>query len=293
MLHMARKIQGVIPPIVTPFDKTHQIDEKALRNITQFLLTSGVHGIVTCGSTGEFALMSLDERRRVTEIVADEVDGKVPVIEGVTAVRTGDAVELTRHAKDLHLDAILAAPSYYYKLDEHDLHGYYAELAKVGLPIIVYNIPLTTKADLTPEFLVNLASEFDNIDYVKESTADMHRVSDIQRLSDKIEVVCGWDPLIYDFLTHGVKGWISTVSNVIPKQCVALVKLVVEKNDLEQARKLFYTLLPTIKLIDGPKFVQYAKAGLNLLGHQCGPTRNPLQPLSKSELDLLSRTLKI
>src|SRR5208282_5373148 len=175
MSYMAGKIQGVIPPIVTPFDNSHQIDEKALRNVTQFLLNAGVHGIVTCGSTGEFALMSLDERRRVTEIVADEVDGKVPVIEGVTAVRTDDAVGLARHARDLHLDAILAAPSYYYKLDERDLHGYYTELAKVGIPIIIYNIPLTTKADLTPEFLVNLASEYDNIDYVKESTADMHR----------------------------------------------------------------------------------------------------------------------
>lgn len=289
---MTRKIQGVIPPIVTPFDKSHQIDEKRLRGLTRFLLKAGVNGIVACGSTGEFALMSVDERRKVTEIVADEVDGQVPVIEGVTAIRTEDAVDLARHAKDLSLDAILAAPSYYYKLGEDDLYGYYGQLAKVGIPIIIYNIPMTTKTDLSPEFLVKLATDFSNIDYVKESTGDMHRVSDIQRLTNKIEVVCGWDPLIYDFLTHGVKGWISTVSNVIPKQCVDLVRLAVEKQDFEQARKLFYTLLPTIKLIDGPKFVQYAKAGLNLLGQECGPTRNPLQPLTKAELDLLRRILK-
>jgi len=255
------------------------------------LLDAGVQGIVACGSTGEFPLMSLEERKMVTEIVAEAVNGKVPVIEGVTAVRTEDAVTLARHAKDLHLDAILAAPSYYYKLDEKELRGYYADLAKVDLPIIIYNIPLTTKTDMSPEFLVDLATEFENIDYVKESTADIHRVSEIQRLTNKIEVVCGWDPLIYDFLTHEVKGWISTVSNVIPKQCVDLVRLVVERNELEKARKLFYSLLPTIKLIDGPKFVQYAKAGLNILGHECGPTRNPLHPLTEPELDLLNKTV--
>ncbi len=288
---MTSRIHGVVPPIVTPFNSTHQIDKHRLRDLTSYLLDTGVQGIVACGSTGEFPLMSLEERKMVTEIVADVVNGKVPVIEGVTAVRTEDAVTLARHAKDLHLDAILAAPSYYYKLDEKELRGYYADLAKVDLPIIIYNIPLTTKTDMSPEFLVELATEFENIDYVKESTADMHRVSEIQRLTNKIEVVCGWDPLIYDFLTHEVKGWISTVSNVIPKQCVDLVRLVVERNEIEKARKLFYSLLPTIKLIDGPKFVQYAKAGLNILGHECGPTRNPLKPLTQPELDHLSKTL--
>src|SRR5208283_357471 len=192
---MTSGIHGVVPPIVTPFNSTHQIDKDRLRDLTSYLLDAGVQGIVACGSTGEFPLMSLEERKMVTEIVAEAVNGKVPVIEGVTAVRTEDAVTLARHAKDLHLDAILAAPSYYYKLDEKELRGYYADLAKVDLPII-----------------------------------------------------------IYDFLTHEVKGWISTVSNVIPKQCVDLVRLVVERNELEKARKLFYSLLPTIKLIDGPKF---------------------------------------
>ena len=288
---MAGRIHGVIPPIVTPFDSMHKIDKDRLRDLTRHLLGAGVQGIVTCGSTGEFPLMSLEERKMATDIVTEVVNGKVPVIEGVTAVRTEDAVALARHAKDLNLDAVLAAPSYYYKLEEKELRAYYADLAKVDLPIIIYNIPLTTKTDMSPEFLVDLATEFENIDYVKESTGDMHRISEIQRLTDKIEVICGWDPLIYDFLTHGVKGWISTVSNVIPEQCLNLIRLVVERNELEKARKLFYSLLPTIKLIDGPKFVQYTKASLNILGHECGPTRNPLQPLTKTEMELLSRTL--
>ena len=288
---MARKIHGVIPPIVTPFNSTHQIDKDRLRDLTSYLLDAGVDGMVACGSTGEFPLMSLEERKIVTEIVAEVVDGKVPVIEGVTAVRTEDAGRTCSPRKGSPSRHNIAAPSYYYKLDEKEFRGYYADLAKVDLPIIIYNIPLTTKTDMSPEFLVGLATEFENIDYVKESTADRHRVSEIQRLTNKIEVVCGWDPLIYDFLTHEVKRWISTVSNVIPKQCADLVRLVVERNEQEKARKLFYSLLPTIKLIDGSKFVQYAKAGLNILGHECGPTRNPLQPLTEPELDQLRKTL--
>ncbi len=287
------RIQGVIPPIVTPFDSNYRIDEKNLRSITRYLLNESVHGLVTCGSTGEFSLMSLDERRKVTEIVAEEVDGRVPVIEGVTAVRTEDAVGLAKHAKDLNLAGVLAAPSYYYKLEERDLRAYYAEIAKVDIPVIIYNIPSTTKIDLSPEFIVKLAAEYASIDYVKESTGDIHRVSDIQQLSDDIEVICGWDTLIYDFLTHKVKGWISTVSNVIPKQCVELVKLIVNDNNLEQGRELFYSLLPTIKLIDGPKFVQYAKAGLKAMGQETGQTRNPLQPLSEVELNSLRKALAV
>jgi len=280
---MKRRIFGVIPPIVTPFTRTHEIDEGALKSVTQFLLEAGVNGIVTCGSTGEFALMSLDERKRVTEIVLEVVGNQVPVIEGVTAVRTEDAMMLANHAKDLGLDAVLAAPPYYYKIEEKELYSYYSGLARVDIPIIVYNNPGTTKLDMSPDFISRLASDFDNIDYVKESTGDAQRVSDIEWLTDKIEVICGWDPLIYDFLTHGVKSWIATVANVIPRHCVDLVGLAA-KNDFGAARQLFYKLFPLIKLIDGPKFVQCAKAGLKLVGQNSGFLRNPLQPLGDNEL---------
>lgn len=288
---MKSKIVGVIPPIVTPFDNRSKVDEEALRKLTRYLLDANVHGLVACGSTGEFALMTLDERKRVTEVVNDEVDGKVPVIEGVTAVRTEDALELTEHAKQLGLNAVLAAPSYYYKLEENELKGYYAKLAKVDIPIILYNNPFTTKIDMSPELIARLASEFDNIQYVKESSGDINRVNELKHLGSKIEVICGWDTLIYDFLSHGINCWIATVSNVIPRQCVKLVTLLADNQDMLERRDLFYSLLPVIKLIDSPKFVQSTKAALNLLGHPCGLPRDPLLPLSDDEMRKLNETL--
>lgn len=288
-----RKIAGVISPIVTPFDNQFKVDERALRTLTRYLLDANVHGIVPCGSTGEFAMMTLAERKRVTEVVNDEVGGKIPVIEGVTAVSIREAVELTEHARQLGLDAVLAAPSYYYKLQENELEEYFGKIAKVDIPVILYNNPSTTKIDLTPELITKLATEYDNIQYVKESSGDINRVNEIKYLGSRLEVICGWDTLIYDFLCHGVKGWIATVSNVIPRECVKLLDLVTNKQNIPGAREFFYSLLSIIKVIDSPKFVQATKTALNLLGHPCGLPRSPLMPLNANESREIADALAI
>jgi 4-hydroxy-tetrahydrodipicolinate synthase len=278
-----RKITGVIPPIVTPFDNQSKVDEGTLRKLTRYLLDANVHALVSCGSTGEFAMMTLAERKRVTEVVNDEVGGKIPLVEGVTAVGVREALELTEHAKQLGLDAVLAAPSYYYKLQENELEEYFGKIAKVDIPIILYNNPSTTKTDMSPELITKLAMEYDNIQYVKESTGDISRVNEIRHLGNRIEVICGWDTLIYDFLCHGVKVWIATVSNVIPRECVKLVDLSSNQQNISEARDLFHSLFPIIKVIDSPKFVQATKTALNLLGHPCGRPRSPLLPLNEKE----------
>lgn len=287
---MKAGITGVIPPIVTPFDQQYKVDEEGLRKLARHLLDSNVHGLAPCGSTGEFALMTLAERKRVTEIVNREVDGKIPVIEGVTAVSVNEAVELTEHAKQLGLAAVLAAPSYYYKLQEDELEEYFGKIAKVDIPIILYNNPSTTKTDMSPELITKLATEYDNIQYVKESTGDINRVNEIKQLGNRIEVICGWDTLIYDFLCHGIKSWIATVSNVIPRECVKLVTLA-SNEQFTEARDLFYSLLPIIKVIDSPKFVQATKTALNLQGHPCGLPRSPLLPLNEEESTKLKEAL--
>lgn len=189
---MSRQIHGVIPPIVTPFTQHNEVDKSKLRVLVNFLIDAKVHGLVTCGSTGEFSMLSYEERKRVTEVVADEASDRIPVIEGVTAVGTEHAVMFAKHAKDLGLDAVMAAPSYYFKLDEEALYDYFSSIANVGIPLIVYNNPFTTKADLLPAFLVKLSKEYSNVRYVKESSGDVRRIREIRMLGgNRPEVICG------------------------------------------------------------------------------------------------------
>ena len=288
---MAIEFHGVITPVITPFQPSLEVDEKRLRNHVRRLIESGVHGLVACGSTGEFALLSTDERRLVAEVVVDEADGLVPVIVGATAVGNAEAVGLARHAAEIGADGVLLAPSYYYVPTEAEVRRYFADVADVGLPTIAYNIPFTTKVDMSPEFLVRLAGDFENLGHVKEATGDMARVAEILRLSDgRVRVLCGADPLMYAFLSSDASGVISASSNVMPGECVELYELVL-KSELEKAKALFYSMLEALTYLDAPKFVQNVKAALDILGHKGGPTRRPLAPLDQSELATLTRVL--
>jgi 4-hydroxy-tetrahydrodipicolinate synthase len=268
------------------------VDKGQLRTLVNFLLEEGVHGLVSCGSTGEFPMLTYEERRRVTEVVADEVSGRVPVVEGVTAVRTDDAVMFAKHAKDLGLAAIMAAPSYYFKLGEEALHDYYSSIAKVGIPVVVYNNPSTTKVDTSPSFLAMLSKEFSNIQYVKESTGDIRRVREIQMLAgDRLSLICGEDPLAFEFFALGAAGWISTASNAIAKQCVRIYDALARRRDLGAGLKLMDALMPAISILDGPKGIQAVKAGLRMQGVDVGQARKPLLSMSERELENLRKEL--
>jgi len=289
---MSRQIHGVIPPIVTPFTQRNEVDEPQLRALVNFLIDAKVHGLVTCGTTGEFSMLSYEERKRVTEIVADEAMDRIPVIEGVTAVATDDAVMFAKHAKEFALDAVMAAPSYYFKLGEEALYDYFSSIANVGIPLIVYNNPFTTKVDLSPAFLVKLSKEYSNVRYVKESSGDVRRVTEIRTLGGKRpEVICGEDTLIFEFFALGAVGWISTASNAVPRQSVEMYETVAVKKDLAGGLGLMYELLPAITILDGPKGIQAVKAGLKMQGLDVGPTRRPLMPLNAEELDSLRGVL--
>ena len=298
---MYKEIKGVTTPIITPFKSNYEIDEGALRSHIRYMMDKGVRGIIPCGSTGEYSLLTKEERKRVVEITLDEVGGKALVIPGTTAVRNEDAVEFTEHAKDKGADAVMVSPSYYFSTTEDELYQYYKDVAEVGIPIILYNVPCTVKVDMSPQFMVRLANDFENIKYVKEATGDICRIHELIRLSnEKLTVFSGWDILTLEAFAVGAKGWVAAPGNLLPRECVELYELAVEKSDLEKARELYYAMLPALMLIEGSgKFVQYVKAGVELLGGKAGSPRKPLLPISEDEkkelkkaLDDLERRLK-
>ncbi len=291
---MAKKFQGVYAVNCTPFGESGQVDEEALRRHIRFLLDEGkVHGIIPTGSTGEFAALSEEERKRVVDITIDEVNGKVPVVVGAAAVSTRDTVMYSLYAQEAGADGVMVVPPYYCNPDEEEIYQHYKTLAEsINIPIILYNNPGTSGVDMQSSLVARLA-EIDRISYIKESSGDMTRVAEIMRLcGEKMTVFCGCDNLSLEMFAIGVQGWVAASANVIPAECVKLYELGVVQKDLDKAKELYFKLLPFYNLLESTgKYVQLVKAGLEILGRPIGPPRRPLLPASKENQQRLKEIL--
>ena len=292
---MVKEWHGVFVVVCTPFDKKGAVDEAVLRRHLRFLLDEGkVHGVIPTGSTGEFASLSEAERKRVVEITLDEVRGRAPVVAGAAAVSTQDTIMYARSAEEAGADGVMIVPPYYCHPTERELHEHYRSVAKrIHIPIMVYNNPSTSGVDMLPALVARLA-EIENVTHIKESSGDMHRVSEIMRLcGDRMTVFCGADNLALEMFMLGVQGWVAAPANVLPKQCVELFELAVVKKDLEKARSLYFKLLPFFTALESGQFVQYVKASLEILGRSVGPPRRPLMLPGKEDYRNLKAVLDL
>jgi len=259
----------------------------------RFLLDEGgVHGVIPTGSTGEFAALSEAERKRVVEVTLDEVNGKVPVIAGAAAVSTRDTIMYSQFAEQAGADGVMIVAPYYCNPTQSELYEHYKSVAKkIRIPIMLYNNPHTSGVDMLPPLVARLA-QIDNITHIKESTGDMHRVSQIMRLcGDKMTVMCGADDLALEMFAMGIRGWVAAPSNVIPKQCVKLYELAVVRKDMEKARELYFKILPFFAALESGQFVQYVKAALEILGRSIGAPRPPLRLPDKESYRELKKVL--
>ena len=291
---MDKKYKGVFTVVCTAFDEKGEVDEAALRRHIRWQLDEcKVHGIIPCGSTGEFAFLTPAERQKVVGITIDEVKKQVPVIAGAAACATREVIEAGNCYKDMGVDGIMVVPSYYGHLGQGELYTHYSEIAKnVDLPLVVYNNPGTSGSDILPATVARLANEFENVVAIKESTGAMQRVVDIQLLAgDNIEVVCGCDTLALEMFRMGVEGWIAAPANVFAKQCVKLYELAVVEKDQAAAWEFYKKARPIYDLFENSgQYVALAKAGLEMMGRGIGKPRLPLSEPSeelKAELKAL------
>jgi 4-hydroxy-tetrahydrodipicolinate synthase len=280
---MPKKYQGVFAVVCTPFDDHEAVDETALRRHIRWLIDDcKVHGIIPCGSTGEFAFLTELERKQVVQVTIDEVRGKLPVIAGAAACSTRETIQYAQAYQKMGADAVMVVPPYYGHISQDEIYFHYATLARnVDLPIVVYNNPGTSGSDILPPVLARLV-ELENIAAIKESSGQMQRVVDImQRCGDRLEILCGCDTLPLEMFAMGVRGWIAAPANIIAKECVALYELAVLKNDFKAAWELYCKIRPLFELFEeSGQYVQLAKAGLALLGRPLGLPRKPLLPPS-------------
>ena len=288
-------IYGIFTVLCTPFTDDDKIDEKALRKHVRYLIDEGgVHGVLPNGSTGEFAALSDEELRQVTDVVIDEVNGKVPVVVGAAAVATRDMIARSQYAQKAGADGIMVVPSYYCHPSDEEIYAHYKALTEnVDVPIVIYNNPGTSGVDMQPELVARLA-QFDQITHIKESSGDMTRVSEIMRLcGDKITVFCGCDNLALEMFLVGARGWIVPAGNMIPQLCVKLFELAVEQKDVDKAKILYYEMLPLFTMFETTgQYVQLTKAGLDLLGRPYGDPRKPLLTPAVERVQALKEILE-
>lgn len=238
--------KGSYVAIVTPHKKNGSIDETAFRKLIEFHLAHGTDGIVPCGCTGEAATFSHKEQMKMMDITVEAVDGKIPVVAGGGSNNTEEAVRLTKHAKKAGCDGVLSITPYYNKPTPEGQYRHYKEIAKVGVPVMLYNVPSRTGISMKPETVARL-SKIDNIVAIKEASGSLDLVSQILALCD-IKVLSGDDSLTLPMIGLGAQGVVSVAANIVPAKMHSLVDRCLA-GDAEGARKMHYELMPLFKAL--------------------------------------------
>jgi 4-hydroxy-tetrahydrodipicolinate synthase len=284
--------RGAMVAIVTPF-KDGQVDETSLRQLIEFQIASGTHGIVPCGTTGESPTLSFKEHERVIDITVEQVNKRVPVVAGTGSNNTEEAIRLTRHARSAGADGALMICPYYNKPTQEGLYRHFKAVAeKVDIPIILYNIPGRTAVNMEPATIARLA-KIDNIVGIKEASGSMKQITDIIALCyERFVVVSGEDYLTYPLLCVGGKGVISVASNIVPRDMAELCNLSLE-GKFAEAQKLYYRLLPLCHALfyeTNPAPVKAALFMMNKIPSE--EVRLPLAPMSETNRERLRGDLQ-
>jgi len=285
-------LRGSIVAIVTPF-VGGQVDEERLRELVEFHISQGTHGIVPCGTTGESATLTYEEHKQVVGIVVDQVKGRVPVIAGSGSNSTAEALELTRFAKEVKADAALVITPYYNKPPQECLYQHYSYLAReVDFPIIVYNVPSRTGVDILSQTIARL-TKIPQIAGVKEATGSVKRTTEILALVDRegFCILSGDDFIVYPLMCVGATGVISVVANVVPRMMADLVESF-EKGDHSKAKELHYKLQPLCEAMFYETNPIPVKAALVEMGLIQDEVKLPLCSISPANRERLRKVLE-
>ena len=283
-------LKGAITAIVTPF-KNGAFDEEAYRQLIEFQIQGGIHGIVPCGTTGESATLSHAEHKRVVETCIDQVKKRVPVVAGTGSNNTAEALELTKHGEAAGADYALMITPYYNKPTQEGLYQHYKTICKeTKIPIVVYNVPSRTSVNLLPETVARLM-DFPNIVGIKEATGDLKQCAKVVELcGDKIALISGDDFTVLPLLAIGGKGVISVVSNVVPNDMAGMCTAFFN-GDLAKARQLHYKMWPLMEAMFYETNPAPAKTALKMLGKITGEVRQPLCTMGKANEDKLRQVM--
>ncbi len=290
------KLKGIYTPVITPFHRDGSIDFDALADLVERLVTAGVHGLISGGSTGENYAETVEERLAIARFVVDRVKGRIPVVIGTGAMRTPDSIALAVGARDMKADAILlGTPPYSVPTERENALNALAIDRAADMPIILYNYPGRMSVAMGREFLDRVGRS-KNVIGIKESSGDINRVHLLARDYPHIQMSCGMDDQALEFFAWGAQSWICGGSNFLPDEHIALYDTCVVKGDFAKGRQIMSAMLPLMAVLEqGGKFIQCIKHGVEVTGLRAGPMRPPLKGLNteeKRELEQVIRTLK-
>jgi len=288
-----KKITGTGTALVTPFKKNGTIDEAALRNLVEWQIRSKVEFLVPCGSTGESATMTRDERRRVIEIVYDQAAERVPVVAGTGTNSTNDSIELTFDAKEIGINTVLLVCPYYNKPTQEGFYRHFRKIAEeCDVKVVLYNVPGRTASNMLAETAIRLAEEVENVVAIKEASGNLEQVMQIiDHAPNGFAVLSGEDSLTMPIVLSGGDGVISVISNEVPRDFSDMVRYALAGN-LKKAKDLHYMLFDLMKI----NFIESnpipVKTAMHLMGMMEDSLRLPLTKMNKHNRDKLKLVLK-
>jgi 4-hydroxy-tetrahydrodipicolinate synthase len=271
--------RGSFTALVTPFSNG-SLDEKAFRGLVDWQIAEGTNGLVPVGTTGESPTLSHEEHRQVVEWCIEQANGRVPVIAGSGSNSTREAIELSQHAEKAGADAVLIVTPYYNKPTQEGLYQHFKAINDaIGIPIIIYNIPMRSVIDMSVDTMARLF-ELDNIAGVKDATANVVRVSQQRAaMGEGFNQLSGEDATVLGFMAHGGHGCISVTSNVAPRLCAEFHDACL-KGDYGNALRLHDKLMPLHTALFIETNPAPAKYALSVLGKCADTVRLPMVRLA-------------
>jgi len=280
---MKLKLEGIWTPIPTPLTKDARIDTDATRRLVDFHIEAGIDGLLPLGTSGEFALLARGDRETVVKTVADQADGRVPVVAGVSDPSIENVLQLSSDAKKAGADAVIATPPYYFTTtDEGHYHHFKTISENIDLPLLIYNIPEWTHSFVTPDTVQLLAEEKLVVGMKYTEYNFLNLVRFLKTSGGKIAIFAGSDAMAYSNLEFGGSGAIIGSANVAPKIASKIFDDY-KKGNLREAREAQERLLPIIMALNIGKYPAALKEAMSLIGMPVGPLKEPLQSLSIAE----------
>ena len=278
--------QGVMPAITTAFDENLKIDHTFVASHIDWLIGNGCQGIIPCGSLGESATLSFDEKRALMRTCVSAANGRVPVVPGIAALSTDEAMSLAEAARDEGCGGLMVLPPYVYSSDWREMRAHVAAvISATALPCMLYNNPPAYKTDFSAEQVADLAAEFSNLEAVKESSGDSRRVTALcQVLGTRLRVGVGLDDMVCEGVAAGAEFWVAGTVNALPGEAVAQFELA-RAGRHSESRALYAWHLPLLRLDTKIKFVQLIKLIQAEVGMGNARVRAPRLELVGTERD--------
>jgi len=279
------KWKGVIPAITTCFKSGSQVDHAFMTSHCQWLVENGCTGVVALGSLGEGGTLAFDEKVAVVSTCVKALKGRASVVAAISSLTTAESVNLARAAHNVGCDGLMVLPPYVYRGDWREMKTHVAAVFDATpLSCMLYNNPIAYGTDFLPEQIRELAKQYANFHAVKESSADVRRVSAIRALlGDRLSILVGVDDAILEGINVGAVGWIAGLANALPRESVDLFNCGLESKS-SQAFELYRWFLPLLRLDTVPKFVQLIKLVQEELGVGNADVRPPKLRLIGDEL---------